>query len=759
MESLLNRGLNFSILPLKLDITQVLVDFKRFERSIIWHEYFYGRDPDIDVKAKVFKTQKTNMPKNYKTPEGLKTFLGSIKSEIMDHRNRNNIPSNLPQIEIQAMKELIKLQKEKAIVIKPCDKGAGIIILDYDVYMRACYKHLNEEKDMGNGEVKKYYLMVDDIELERTKSKIRNIVQEGLEKDILTKEEHDAMVADDREAAKFYCTFKVHKKHEPMTAPPPRPIVSGSGSITEKIATFVDFHTKEISNKHQSYLQDTPDFLRYIEQINSGPFITDNHILVTWDVVGLYTNIPHDDGLQSLEESLNSRHNPDVPTEFLVKLMDIILRNNLFKFHDQLYRQEIGCAMGIKPAPSYADIFMARRLDQRIINLAEKYKNCSENPLLIFKRFLDDIFSIFRGTTKDLHKLFTEMNKLHKSIIFTMNHTTPLKENEDDSCNCPQQVSIPFLDVSCSIKDGKLVTDLYRKDTDRNMYLLPSSCHPPTCTKNIPYSLCLRIVRICSKVEDREKQFIKLKELMKSRGYSEIMLNSAIERARNVPRHIALRKVIKKEEIRRPVFALTYDPRLPSVQAIQAKHWRSMVSQDPYLHEVFSLPPLTAYKRQKNVRDHLVRAKVPGELRPYPERARRGMKKCGKNCTACPFIKEAKSLKIDGIEWKINQNLNCETFNCIYMIQCLKENCKMRYIGETRRILKFRLAEHRGYVKNEDLSMATGEHFNAPGHSLSDISIVILEKVRSTDDLYRKERERYFIRKFNTFYKGMNRQP
>ena len=130
MESLLNRGLNFSILPLKLDITQVLVDFKRFERSIIWHEYFYGRDSDNDFKAKVFKTQKTNMPKNYKTPEGLKTFLGSIKSEIMDHRNRNNVPSNLPQSEILAMKELIKLQKEKTIVIKPCDKGAGIIILD-----------------------------------------------------------------------------------------------------------------------------------------------------------------------------------------------------------------------------------------------------------------------------------------------------------------------------------------------------------------------------------------------------------------------------------------------------------------------------------------------------------------------------------------------------------------------------------------------------------------------------------------------------
>ena len=97
-------------------------------------------------------------------------------------------------------------------------------------------------------------------------------------------------------------------------------------------------------------------------------------------------------------------------------------------------------------------------------------------------------------------------------------HTSPPGEKDDDICNCTPQSSIPFLDVLCSIKDGRIETDLYRKDTDRNMYLLPSSCHPPACTKNIPFSLCLRIVRICSKPEDREKQFLKLKELMENRG-------------------------------------------------------------------------------------------------------------------------------------------------------------------------------------------------------------------------------------------------
>ena len=46
--------------------------------------------------------------------------------------------------------------------------------------------------------------------------------------------------------------------------------------------------------------------------------------------------------------------------------------------------------------------------------------------------------------------------------------------------------------------------------------------------------------------------------------------------------------------------------------------------------------------------------------------------KTGRNCTACPYIREVKSLRINGTEWKINQSLNCEISNCIYMIECKK---------------------------------------------------------------------------------------
>jgi hypothetical protein len=186
--------------------------------------------------------------------------------------------------------------------------------------------------------------------------------------------------------------------------------------------------------------------------------------LIDWDVVGLYNNILHEEGLESLNEALETRNNPKVPTDYLIKLMDIILRNNLFDFHEELWRQEIGCAMGTKPAPSYADIFMAKKIDNRIIYLAQAYGTNTTNPLTMFKRFLDDIFSIFKGSTKDLHKLFDEMNEMHESIKFTMNHSSPPTESEENRCQCEMQPSIPFLDVLCSIQDGKIVTDLYGKE-------------------------------------------------------------------------------------------------------------------------------------------------------------------------------------------------------------------------------------------------------------------------------------------------------
>ena len=93
------------------------------------------------------------------------------------------------------------------------------------------------------------------------------------------------------------------------------------------------------------------------------------------------------------------------------------------------------------------------------------------------------------------------------------------------------------------------------------------------------------------------------------------------------------------------------------------------------------------------------------------------------------------------------------------MIECDKNNCNKRYIGFTQQEYCERMFQHIGYVRNKETQKAKGEHFNLPGHGMHNMKFSILEKVKSSDPLYGREREKLLIRKFNTYHKGINREP
>ena len=92
------------------------------------------------------------------------------------------------------------------------------------------------------------------------------------------------------------------------------------------------------------------------------------------------------------------------------------------------------------------------------------------------------------------------------------------------------------------------------------------------------------------------------------RNYQPHIVGIAIEKAKYMKRSDVLKKKkqTKCKQSDRPVFALAYDPRLPAIQPILAKHWRSMVAHNQYLGKVFSNPPLTGFKRNANIRNHLI---------------------------------------------------------------------------------------------------------------------------------------------------------
>ena len=91
---------------------------------------------------------------------------------------------------------------------------------------------------------------------------------------------------------RFYQLFKVHKSHPEGQLPPGRPIISGNGSITENI--------KDLIPGIKSYIQDTPDFLRILENEKENGPLPACAITATVDVTGLYTNILKNDGLEAL---------------------------------------------------------------------------------------------------------------------------------------------------------------------------------------------------------------------------------------------------------------------------------------------------------------------------------------------------------------------------------------------------------------------------------------------------------------------------
>ena len=109
-----------------------------------------------------------------------------------------------------------------------------------------------------------------------------------------------------------------------------------------------------------------------------------------------------------------------------------------------------------------------------------------------------------------------------------MTHTTPDYEPFPARCSCPPLKAIQFFDTSCTIREGKIIVDLYRKPTDRNQYLLTSSCHPASHTENIPYSLAMRIVRVCTESETRDIRLQEMKQFLLDRDFRPGMVDAAI---------------------------------------------------------------------------------------------------------------------------------------------------------------------------------------------------------------------------------------
>ena len=157
-----------------------------------------------------------------------------------------------------------------------------------------------------------------------------------------------------------------------------------------------------------------------------------------------------------------------------------------------------------------------------------------ENKPFFYKRFIDDGFGIWLGSTKALEKFADYANSIHRNIKIELRWDAH---------------KIEFLDTSVKLKGGVIFTDLYKKPTDKQLYIQSNSCHPNQTKKALAYGLGLRLKRICKKEEDYTKHRKQLKHQLRKRGYSGHHIENQLQRVDKLDREKLLRPERKEQDV------------------------------------------------------------------------------------------------------------------------------------------------------------------------------------------------------------------
>ena len=127
---------------------------------------------------------------------------------------------------------------------------------------------------------------------------IKSVLRKIRNRGDISDETLDYFLVNNPKLGRFYLLPKIHKRLHNV---PGRPVISNSSYFTENISSFLDFHLKPLTQKVKSYIQDTNEFLKKIANL---PPLPDDFILCSIDVVGLYPNIPHEEGLVAIRKAL-----------------------------------------------------------------------------------------------------------------------------------------------------------------------------------------------------------------------------------------------------------------------------------------------------------------------------------------------------------------------------------------------------------------------------------------------------------------------
>ena len=175
----------------------------------------------------------------------------------------------------------------------------------------------------------------------------------------------------------------------------------------------------------------------------------ENEILLSLDVVSLFTMIPINEAIKVIE---------DLTDQETTELVGLCLRPTFFIFQGEIYKQKCGVSMGSPLSPIIANLFME--------NFKQNALSTAHSKPEWWLRYVDDTFIIWAHGREELVNFVDHLNKQSNSIKFTME----MEENN----------SLPFLDTLIIRKqDGGISHKVHRNKTHTEQYLHALSHHNP----------------------------------------------------------------------------------------------------------------------------------------------------------------------------------------------------------------------------------------------------------------------------------------
>lgn len=445
----LGLGLGFIPSPKRLTTNDSLINnFLQLIRNIRIRYAFRNR-PDLDRTSKLYILAKPKKdwppPASFPIEDYLNSTLTDLKRSLI---TLQTFKSPIPNMTALQRKALDNLLSNPSLRLDPADKSGVPVLSDTSAFNNECMRHLTSFS----------YREMTQAEASNTINNFAKRLRLLWSKQQSSARDYVLHQLNTRKFASFYILWKTHK---PVVVG--RPITGNVGYLSSNASRWVDEQLRPLVNRLPTVLHSSAHLARTLNHFSIPTAYNVSDItLSAMDVTALYPSINLHRGMEAVKRVIDD--NPDIidpnKSSLILNTLELILFNLVIEFNGRYFLQTCGTAMGTPAAVVFAVIFMYD-LEKKLVT---KFQQVGH--LLLYYRYIDDIFTIFRS------------KKLATAFWKAFNRLDP-----DIQVSGHSGHSVDFMDLTIYKgnrlhESRQLDTSLFQKSICHFLYLPYNSCHP-----------------------------------------------------------------------------------------------------------------------------------------------------------------------------------------------------------------------------------------------------------------------------------------